>query len=320
MVKRYSRLAIYAIVGGTTFSCANSTEPLQGTRGPLAIEIVQNCPVVALPDISSLKVATDVTYYRPSALPQLLDVAWREDSQNNRRGIVVFIHGGAWREGSRRDFSVEMLQAANMGYLSASVDYRLTPLHQFPAPVDDVQCAVRYLKRLAAVLSFDSSRVVLVGLSAGGQIALIAAAAPSNSGNGCPDLVASPHVTGVASISGIYDLRTSANVGADLRQALIAYLGGIPENIPTIANAASPIVRAVRADAPVLMIHGRLDFLIPISQPRIYGMRLRDLNIGATLVELTTGGHYLPPFDPAISFRTSTCTLQSFLETRLGPQ
>jgi hypothetical protein len=88
---------------------------------------------------------------------------------------VIVVHGGGWRGGARTEFSGLSRHLAGLGYVVASVDYRLAPAWTFPAARDDVTAAVAALKTLAPGLGLDPGRLALIGRSAGGQLALLAA-------------------------------------------------------------------------------------------------------------------------------------------------
>jgi acetyl esterase/lipase len=92
--------------------------------------------------------------------------------------VIVFLHGGGWSGGTRTtgpDFSRYF---ARDGFAMASIDYRLTPSIAFPANVEDVRTAVRWLKANAATHTLDPDRICLWGTSAGGHLAAVAALAP----------------------------------------------------------------------------------------------------------------------------------------------
>src|SRR5690349_11119558 len=99
-------------------------EPVEEV-GPEAVSLVKSCTVPGLPNVGNLRIVADVTYLDVNGQQVQLDAAWRPDLSGRGRGVAIFVHGGAWREGSRRDYAVEMLQAAQLGYLAVSIDYRL---------------------------------------------------------------------------------------------------------------------------------------------------------------------------------------------------
>ena len=71
--------------------------------------------------------------------------------------LVVWVHGGAWRGGSKNNPSV--LPLTDRGYAVASVDYRLSPVAQFPAQIHDIKAAIRYLRAKAKEQGIDAERI-----------------------------------------------------------------------------------------------------------------------------------------------------------------
>lgn len=158
---------------------------------------------------------TDITYsHRPNAgkaqytsdarkaaelgtdtLTLLLDV-WTPPSNGGNRPLVVWVHGGGFNSGGKEDRSDDALSYARAGYVTASVNYRLTANNTVDAPTrtlaieqaaDDVMNAIRYLKANAASLHIDTTRVAIVGISAGGALALVDAIEPDTLDNTLSD-------------------------------------------------------------------------------------------------------------------------------------
>ncbi len=101
--------------------------------------------------------------------------ATQRDDDSRPLPVVVVIHGGSWQNGSRKDFPALNRYLASRGYLVAAVSYRLAPQFRYPAARDDVAAAIVFLKGNAGRLGLDARRLALLGPSAGGQLALIAA-------------------------------------------------------------------------------------------------------------------------------------------------
>ena len=104
--------------------------------------------------------------------------------------VIVFLHGGGWSGGTRTtgpDFSRYF---ARDGFAMASIEYRLTPSITFPANVEDVRTAVRWLKAMLATHGLDADRICLWGTSAGGHLAAVAGLAPRGMFEGTDNLEA----------------------------------------------------------------------------------------------------------------------------------
>ncbi len=177
-----------------------------------------------------------------------------------RRPCVIVIHSGGWTAGTRNEFTELNHQLAARGFAVASIDYRLAPAHRWPATREDGRKALAYLKTHAAVLGLDPTRFVLLGRSAGGQIAQAIAYDQ-------PD----PAIRGVISLYAPADLifawkHTPERDLLDSRQLMRDYLGGSPEERPAAFESASPI-RFVTAKAPPsLLLHGERDALVWFRQ------------------------------------------------------
>ncbi len=177
--------------------------------------------------------------------------------------LVLVIHGGSWRSGDRLELPALSRYLAGRGYAVASLDYGLAPEHTFPGPVEDVREALRYLRGRAGELGLDADRVLLLGRSAGAQIALSAAHAREPLAG----------VAGVIVFYGPNDLHLAWTVPGrilDSRLLLRLYLGGSPSEEPERYDEGSPLLAAGKGSPPVLMIHGGRDELVwPVHQLRL---------------------------------------------------
>jgi acetyl esterase/lipase len=191
---------------------------------------------------------------------------FRRSNEQARTPCVVVIHGGSWQNGDNTQLAPLNSYLAARGYTVAAINYRLGPEHHFPAALDDVRAAIYYLKANAAELGLDGERFVLLGRSAGGQLALLAAYTAHD-----------PSILGVVSLYGpadlVYAYAHPANpLVFDSRGVLEAYLGGSPDQVMSQYDAASPI-NFIGADTPpTLLIHGGRDELVsPVQSERLAG-------------------------------------------------
>ena len=179
--------------------------------------------------------------------------------------VVVVIHGGSWQSGSRLELPALSRHLASLGYAVASVDYGLAPRTTFPGPAEDVRDAVSYLRRNAIDLSLDMSRVVVLGRSAGAQIALAVVHHPEPF----------PGVKAAIVFYGPNDLFLAWRLPGpkrmiDSRLLLRQYLGGSPAEQPERYALASPLLRAGKGSPPTLMIHGGRDEMVwPLHEYRL---------------------------------------------------
>lgn len=181
--------------------------------------------------------------------------------------LIIVVHGGSWQSGSRLELDPLSRYLAARGYAVASVDYGLAPRSIFPGPVEDLRDALTYLRRRSSDLSLDPARVILLGRSAGAQIALAAAHDPEPF----------PGLKGVIVFYGPNDLFLAWRVPGpkrmlDSRRLLRQYLGGSPAEEPERYERASPLLAAGKRSPPTLMIHGGRDEMVwPIHEHRLSG-------------------------------------------------
>jgi acetyl esterase/lipase len=202
--------------------------------------------------------------------------------------VVVYVHGGGWQRGSRRD-PPPLLDAdfydgiAAEGFAVAAVDYRLSGEARFPAPLQDVRAAVDWVRDNAGVYGLDAGRVFLWGDSAGGHLALLAALTAS----GVRAAVAWFPVTDLGGMpSDLVSAGGVADLGPDSREARL--LGAPAASVPDLARQASPVAHAHAGAPPILLQHGTVDDLVPAAQSVRLASELRAAGAAVEL-ELVPG-------------------------------
>ena len=203
--------------------------------------------------------------------------------------VVVFLHGGGWRLGSRHLVGPAYLGAsptpfervAQAGIAVASIDYRLSGEATWPAQLHDAKAAVRFVRARAADLGVDPDRIAAWGESAGGHLAgLLGLTGDDATLEGEGGIVGtSSRVSAVVSWYAPSDLAAIAtDTGADpanprTREAQL--LGAPAAEVPELAAQASPVSH-VSADAPpFLLLHGRADRMVPcVQSERLYAALL----------------------------------------------
>jgi len=131
-------------------------------RGTLVVTwgVFASCPATA----RAQTIVRDVEYARPSGHPLCLDF-YQPKSSTGADPLIIWVHGGAWRSGSRDRVPIRPL--TEQGFAIASVDYRLSPVARFPAQIHDIKAAIRFLRRHADQYGLDRQRFVIAGASAG---------------------------------------------------------------------------------------------------------------------------------------------------------
>jgi acetyl esterase/lipase len=205
----------------------------------------------------------------------------------------VVIHGGFWRSTYGRGL-MDGLAAdlAARGWAAWNLEYRrVGPLAGggWPATFADVAAGIDALAGLASSAPLDLGRVVTVGHSAGGHLALWAAARPGLP-DGAPGARPAVAVTGAVSLAGVCDLAAAARDGVG-GSAVARLMGGGPERVPERYALASPAER-LPLGVPQVMVHGDDDRLVPVEQSRRYAAAARAAGDRCELVELPGVEHF----------------------------
>lgn len=246
---------------------------------------VASAPLIAMaPQFESASLGFSLLEYvggvaTPAIAPRTVELApglpadLYEIVAGQQRPLVVVVHGGSWQRGDRGEAPHMSRVLAGAGFVVADVTYRLAPQSRFPAAVADVKCAIARLRERAAELGLDADRVTLLGRSAGGQIALVAAYSmgdarlPSSCGG------AAAPVSAVVSLYAPTDLvwghdHPPTPDPLDGPASIETYLGGPPASQPEAYRLASPASWADRPLPRTLIIHGASDQLVRAEHAR----------------------------------------------------
>ncbi len=263
---------------------------------------------VALPGISNAEssVESNVIYEMHSGLALLMDVHYPDNA--NGYGIV-FVPGSGWtapmspdadplKSGMNRTHlgGQALLEA---GYTVFSINHRAAPNHFYPAPVEDAQRAVRFVRYNAARFRINPDRIGALGGSSGGQLALLLAVMDNEGQLDDPSEVnrVSAKVQTVAALYPSTDFVRIARSGSpytDLFQHRLTNrrLERNPDSEEErIYRAASPISYVTDDDPPVLLIHGDQDTVVPFSQSEVFKEALEQENVDVKLIRMPGGGH-----------------------------
>jgi acetyl esterase/lipase len=257
-----------------------------------------------------VRILTDLAYAPPVGRGHLLDV-YRPDRSDNLP-VVVWTGGSAWLADNGKD-SAEPIAAefTARGYAVAGVSIRSSAQARFPAQLHDIKAAIRWLRSNAGEYGLDPDRFVVMGDSSGGWTAAMATLTGDR-----PELEGTVGVAGVSSavLAGVAFYPPTAFLAMDEQMlpgavaAFNAMMGladghndpGSPESrlvgapiqtVPERVRAASPLAYAHRDSPPLLLLHGRLDPLVPHGQSEL----LRDAILAAggrvTLHSVAEAGH-----------------------------
>ncbi len=242
----------------------------------------------------------DITFARVGDQELKLDLYLPD--QGTPAGLIIWVHGGAWRSGSRTSVDVKGLTA--LGWAIASVDYRLSPVARFPAQIHDIKAAIRFLRAHAAEYGYPSDRFVVGGSSAGAHLAALVGVTnslPVLEGKVGDNASVSSDVQAILDLYGASDLTTilsqSTPHGIEVRvPALDLLLGGQPTAVPELAKLASPIFQLDEHDPPLFLLHGDQDNQMPPAQSQALAAAYKELGLPLHYEVVAGSGHGGPAF------------------------
>lgn len=223
-----------------------------------------------------------------------------QPAANGSAPLVVYIHGGAYRSGDRTSHLPLFTDVLVAGGLAvASIEYRLTTTHRFPAQIEDCTYAVQWLRAHAADYGYDATRIGVWGHSAGGHLAALLGASAASGLFANTDLNAPPTVHAVCSMGGpvdaltfaqydVADFDNDAEQHAEMLRMNRDLFGGDPADEPEMAQTANPITYLNESTPPFLIIHGQKDFVIPVAQAEQLERALVAANVETTFVRVNS--------------------------------
>lgn len=217
--------------------------------------------------------------------------------------VVVLIHGGCWQaEYDLKHVTPTAAALTRAGVATWTPEYRRLGDEGggWPGTFLDVARATDHLRELAERFPLDTTRVVTVGHSAGGHLALWLAARPGLPA-GTPLSTPSPlRLHGVVSLAGITDLRAYGAASGSCNASVTPLLGGTPDEVGERYALASPVER-LPLGVPVRLVHGAGDPIVPVAGARAFEARARAAGDDARLDVVEGAGHFdvIAPFAPA---------------------
>lgn len=215
--------------------------------------------------------------------------------------VFLYVHGGSWMEGDKAEG--EGWRGLNeQGFLVVSLNYRLAPIHKFPTMIEDLKCAVRYLRAHAGDYNLDPERFAALGASAGGHLVALLGVADDSAGwdgGDYPDQ--SSRVQAVITIAGFFDF--SQPIKGGVGTPIYSAFGALPGTDSPKLIAASPVTYLTADDPPFLLFHGTRDNIAPPEQSTLMDEQLRAAGVPSTLVVVQGGDHGLggPEANPSPS-------------------
>ena len=212
---------------------------------------------------------------------------------------VILVHGGGWSAGDKsggpqKGYMAPMQEPlARAGFAWFSINYRLAPQFHYPAPVEDVETAIRWVKKHAAEYRVDVRRLALAGESAGGQLVALAAVRADDS----------TRVAAVLPFYSMFDFAAETTRRGSLTPSFIAFLGrdSLDEPMRQLMHDASAINFVKPGLPPFLLVHGTADQSVSFQQSVDMQARLRSVGVPCELITIKDGPHGMltwPEFAP----------------------
>jgi acetyl esterase/lipase len=233
----------------------------------------------------------DVIFAQPLGFRPLTLDLYLPPEAGGPKPVVVFIHGGAWRSrttrdgGAIRDFPAVLATVAARKYVVASVSYRFSGEAHFPAAVQDVALAIRWLRAHAARYDIDTNKFVAWGSSAGGQIAALLGTACGEPAFQPPAPADTKGPLPSTCVQGVIDWYGLVDLESDPKDYVGTYLGCEPAQCPAgWARSASPFPYINAKAPPFLIQHGAADVTVAPSQSKHLYEALHAAGVPAELV------------------------------------
>ena len=237
------------------------------------IDLVDTKPAIP----QNIEVFNDVEFKVTEQRSLFLDIYHKKDIDNSIP-LIIFVHGGSWTKGDKKDYLIYLLSYAEKGYVTASLSYRFAQEAKFPAAVEDIICGIKWLKNNAIEYGIDSNNVAIVGGSAGAHLALMAAYTMGSSfgTENCDSGPASHRVDAVINFYGPTDLTTDYAIN---RKETNFFIGTDYITEPDKYLFASPIYYVTEDDPPTMTFIGTLDELVPLNQTNKLDQSLKKVNV-----------------------------------------
>jgi len=234
---------------------------------------------------------------------QAVDVYLPAGRSKENTPLLIYIHGGAWIEGDKSEFSafLDLARQAFPDYGFVSIGYRLHDLflgsNRFPSQENDIIQAITYIESQTATWNV-SNNIILVGASAGAHLALLHGYKHQEIGN----------IAGVIALFPPTDLAKLYSFNQASTLGLMSILGGSPQESPEIYQSSSPVHFIDEASIPSIFFHGTLDQVVPISQSELLAKVLQENGVNHQYRIVEGQGHGFTPqtyqsiFQEAASF------------------
>jgi alpha-L-fucosidase 2 len=260
---------------------------------------------------SGYEVVKDIEFAKPGGVSLTLDA--HIPAGKGPFPAVILVHGGGWVGGDKTaNFILPLFPTLDQtGYVWFTIDYRLAPRHPYPAPVQDVESAIQWVKANAKKYKVDKKRIALMGESAGAHLASLAAtrSTPATS------------VAAVVSFYGPYDMVMLGMEKKDSISKLLSQVFQVPDLNPealAVLREASPIMYARKNTPPFLLVHGTKDEAVPYEQSTMFQAYMKRLGARCDLITVEEGLHGVIRWESDPKFQGYKTAMVEWLHKTLG--
>lgn len=246
------------------------------------------------------------TYAKYGAISLSLD--FYSSAEEGKKPCIIVVHGGSWSSGDRQQLPELNSLLSSRGYHVAAIDYRLAPVNKSPDPVNDIKNCLQYLRANSEKLNIDTTSFVLLGRSAGAQIALLAAYTLHDK-----SIIGVIDFYGPADMVWGYSLPSNPLI-MNSRLVMENYLGGKYNEIPDKYRASSAIEFVDPMSPPTLIIHGKNDVLVAYEHSRRLHEKLAQNHVKHYWLKLSGETHGFDYNLKSPAGQLSTYAVEAFLK------
>lgn len=216
---------------------------------------------------------------------ELLTDVFLPDPAKANSAAVLFVHGGGWHTGSRNAFLWHAHRLSLRGYLSCSIDYRLSGTAVFPAALEDCQAGIRWLRQNVDRFNLNPDKIGTFGSSAGGHLVACLGVLENE------QMGVSAKANCVVDVHGVHDFISLWEETGNLNENWVKFLGGPISEKKAEWTAASPALHVSEDSAPMLLIHDPDDPIVPSKQTHLMANALIEAGRPMQFLPTLGSGH-----------------------------
>jgi acetyl esterase/lipase len=234
-------------------------------------------------DNAAIRIQRQIEFAAPAGVPLKLNLY--QPSGVGKYPAVIQVYGGAWRSGSANSNEKFSRYLASRGYVVVAIDYRHAPQYRFPVQLTDIQMAIDYVQKQANNWEIDPKKLAIIGRSAGGHLATLAA---YQTDQAAIKAVVSYYAP-VDLTAGYFDPPVPDPI--DSRRVMRDFLGGTPTELPELYKQASPGQLVNRQLPPTLLVYGGQDHLVESRFGRKLAINLQSFGTTTVFIEIPWANH-----------------------------